>query len=117
MGFLKSLYSKMSQSLNGDSNKVSTSRLQSYLIILPILVMIATFLIIELWSFVHAIQHGLPYRLSNEIIVVFSLVLGHHLSILFSRNKPSSISEIKSEISNINGDPGSNVTNTLTTNQ
>jgi hypothetical protein len=36
--------------------------------------------------------------LSNEIIVVFGMLLAHHLSILFQRSKPKTISEINNDI-------------------
>ena len=88
---------KIADSLNGDTNNPSSIRIQSYLIIFPILLMIVIFLFIELYSFFHAIHHGLHYELSNEIIIVFGMCLSHHLAILFQRNKIQSISEIKGQ--------------------
>ena len=95
---MKKLFNLIKLSLNGDSNEVSTARLQSYLIILPILVFLLVFLIIEVWSFGHSINTGKDYHISNEIILIFGMLLAHHLSILFSRSKPTSIADIKGTI-------------------
>jgi hypothetical protein len=53
----------------------------------------------------HSIQTlpNTPYHLSNEIIIIFGMLLAHHLSILFSRNKPTSITDVKSSITTISG--------------
>lgn len=53
------------------------------------------FLIIEIWSFIHAIYTGKEYVLSNEIIVVYGMLLSHHLAILFSRTKSQGMAELK----------------------
>ena len=92
---ISGLFIKITKSLNINDTTVSTTRLQSYLILLPILIMVFVFLFIEIWSFFHAINADKPYVLSNEIIVVFGMLLSHHLGILFSRNKVQSIAEIK----------------------
>lgn len=94
---MKRLLDLINKSLNGNSNDVSTSRLQSYLIVIPILLMIVVFLGIEIWAFAHSIHAGIPYKLSNEIIVVFYGTLSHHLAILFSRNKAQGIKELTEE--------------------
>ena|ERR1035437_8230885 len=80
---------KISLSLNGHTHEVSTPRLQSYLVLIAILMMMIGALVIEMWSFINAIYHTETYKMSNEFIVVFGMALGHHLSILFSRNKVS----------------------------
>lgn len=85
---------KIAESVDTHGNTISSVRLQSYLILLPILMMVLVFLTIEIWSFVHAIKHGVPYRLSSEIIIVFGMMLSHHLAILFSRTKSQSVAEI-----------------------
>jgi uncharacterized membrane protein YwaF len=102
---MKNLFNLIKLSLNGQNHDVSAARLQSYLIILPILLLVITFLLIEIWSFMHSIQTlpNTPYHLSNEIIIIFGMLLAHHLSILFSRNKPTSITDVKSSITTISG--------------
>lgn len=92
---MKKFFEIIRQSLNGNTNDPSTVRIQSYLILLPILLTMLVFLVIEVWSFIHAIKLGTAYRLSNEIIVVFGMVLSHHLAVLFQRNKSQGIGEIK----------------------
>lgn len=94
---MKRLLDLIKTSLNGNSNDVSTARLQSYLIVLPILLMIIAFLFIEIWSFGHSIKTGKEYHLSNEIIIIFGMNLSHHLAILFSRNKSQSVKELNND--------------------
>jgi len=101
---VNSILLKIAESVDGTSNKVSSSRVQSYIILFPILLMVLVFLIIEIWAFGHAIKHGIDYKLSSEIIIVFGMMLGHHLSILFSRTKTPSITEVKTGIAEISGD-------------
>ena len=85
---------KIAESVDTHGNTISSVRLQSYLILLPILMMVLVFLTIEIWSFIHAIRHGTEYKLSSEIIIVFGMMLSHHLAILFSRSKSQSVGEI-----------------------
>lgn len=101
---VNSILLKIAESVDGTSNKVSSSRVQSYIILFPILLMVLVFLIIEIWAFGHAIKNGIDYKLSSEIIIVFGMMLGHHLSILFSRTKTPSITEVKTGIAEISGD-------------
>lgn len=92
---VNSILLKIAESVDGTSNKVSSSRVQSYIILFPILLMVLVFLIIEIWAFGHAIKHGIDYKLSSEIIIVFGMMLSHHLAILFSRTKSQSIAELQ----------------------
>jgi hypothetical protein len=92
---MKQFFHIIRESLNGNTNDPSTIRIQSYLVLAPILLCVLIFLIIEIWSFIHAIKHGNAYRLSNEIIVVFGMTLSHHLAVLFQRTKSQSILDIK----------------------
>lgn len=98
---MKNLFNLIKLSLNGNSNNTSSVRLQSYLIILPILLAVLIFLTIEVWSFGHSIHTGGDYHISNEIIIIFGMLLAHHLSILFSRNKSTSITDISNSINEI----------------
>ena len=86
---------KIAESVDTQGNTISSVRLQSYIILFPILLMVLVFLIIEIWSFIHAIKHGTEYKLSSEIIIVFGMMLSHHLAILFSRSKSQSVAELK----------------------
>lgn len=94
--FIQSVLLKIANSVASD-NTVSSTRVQSYIILLPILIMVLTFVIIEMWSFFHAIKIGVEYKLSSEIIIVFGMILSHHLAILFSRTKSQSIGELKGD--------------------
>lgn len=93
------LIAKISASIS--TSEISSVRIQSYIILLPIILMSIVFVIIEVWSFIHAIYNDKSYVLSNEIIVVFGMILSHHLAILFSRSKTAGIDEIKSNIDDI----------------
>lgn len=86
---------KIAESVDTQGNTISSVRLQSYIILFPILLMVLVFLIIEIWSFIHAIRHGAEYKLSSEVIIVFGMMLSHHLAILFSRSKSQSVAELK----------------------
>jgi fumarate reductase subunit D len=97
---VNSILLKIAESVDGTSNKVSSSRVQSYIILFPILLMVLVFLIIEIWAFGHAIDHGMDYKLSSEIIIVFGMMLSHHLAILFSRTKSQSVAEIQGSAAN-----------------
>lgn len=97
------LHNIMKDSLNPKS-PTSSTRYQSYLILLPILLMIFVTTGIELTSFIIAMYHAKAYVLSNEFIIVFGMVLAHHLSILFSRTKNPSISEVNQSITDIKGE-------------
>ena len=77
------------------SSKISTNRIQSYILLLPILCMSVIFTGIEVYQFFHCINSDKDYYLSAEIIIVFGMILSHHLAILFSRSKSQSINEIK----------------------
>lgn len=94
---LKSAYAAINKlvvkSVSG--NEVSATRVQSYLILGPIQMMILVVVGIELASFIHGIYTTGSYVLSSEFIVTFGMVLSHHLAILFSRSKSQSINEIK----------------------
>lgn len=106
---------KIAESVDTQGNTISSVRLQSYIILFPILMMVLVFLIIEIWSFAHAIQHGDEYKLSSEIIIVFGMMLSHHLAILFSRSKSQSIGELKGTSTTETTTETSTVTDTAVT--
>lgn len=89
------IFAVIRKSLDGNSNEVSTARTQSYLVLVPILMMVFVVLGIEISSFIYALHLAKTYIISNEFIIVFGMVLSHHLAILFSRNKSQSIKELK----------------------
>jgi len=91
---LNKIMTKVAMSIDGSTNTVSSVRVQSYLVLLPVILMVLVFLIIEIWSFIHAIRSDGDYKLSSEIIIVFGMMLSHHLAVLFSRTRSQSIKEI-----------------------
>lgn len=92
---IKNLLILIKKSLNGYSDETSSARLQSYIVLLPILLMILVVMSIEIFQFGHSIYIDKPYVLSNEFIITFGMILSHHLAILFSRKKSQSLDEIK----------------------
>jgi len=90
---IKKILKFIKLSLTSD-NSVSSTRIQSYLLLFAILLMIFVFVTIELWSFIHAIHSGQPYVMSSQFIIVFGMVLAHHLSVLFQRPKSQSVSDL-----------------------
>lgn len=68
-------------------NNISTSRLQSYFVLLPVLLSCFTFLTIEIVNAIIQWVHTKTYTISTEAIIIFGMILAHHLGILFSRPK------------------------------
>lgn len=87
------MMNKVSQSLDGTNNLVSTNRIQSYFLVASVLVMILSIICIEVTNAVIAWNTSKPYSISNEFIIAFGMVLSHHLAILFNRNKPKDVVE------------------------
>jgi len=80
-----------------EGNLHSSTRLQSYIILTPILLMTLIFIGFEITTFGVCIYSGTIYKISTEIIVIFGMLLSHHLAILFSRKKSQSIQDIKGD--------------------
>lgn len=101
MNLINKILSKISLSVLA-TNKNSTPRIQSYIILIPILIMSLVFLFIEVWDFAYIMYAGDGnYKISTEIIVIFGMLLSHHLALIFSRKNSQSISEITG-INNVN---------------
>lgn len=83
------------------NSKISSARLQSFILVAPILFMVLCFMIIEMWNFIHCMKVDKEYNISNEIIIIFFGICGHHLSILFSRKQTSSISDVQEDIDTV----------------
>ncbi len=102
--FINKIFSKIALSVLID-NQHSTPRIQSYIVLLPILFMTLIFVIIEVWSFIHSITCGADYHISSEILVVFGMLLSHHLAIIFSRKKSQGIEELKGSSTSTEDEP------------
>jgi hypothetical protein len=66
----------------GISNKVSTTRISSYLILASILATTIIYLIIDIVNAAIKWSHGQVFIISAESIVFFGMVLAHHLALL-----------------------------------
>lgn len=110
---IQTILLKIASSVNGNT-PVSSVRVQSYIMMLPILLMVAVFVIIELAAFIHSVRKDNEYHISNEIIVIFAMNLSHHLAILFSRSKSQGLAELSGTATS--GTATSETTTTETTN-
>jgi len=68
--------------LAGISNKVSTTRISSYLILASILATTFIYLIIDVVNAIIKWSHGEVFIVSAESIIFFGMVLAHHLALL-----------------------------------
>lgn len=93
---LQKILHKISLSTH-QGKKVSTSRVQSFIILIPILVFSFSYLIFGYISFIFSLYKGIPFVISTESIVIFGMLLSHHLALVFSRRSSQSIEEIKGQ--------------------
>jgi hypothetical protein len=62
--------------------KVSSSRISSYFMLGAIILTSVTFVVIELVNAFMMWKLGLPYVIPSEHIVIFGMILAHHLTLL-----------------------------------
>jgi len=68
--------------LAGTSNKVSTTRISSYLILGSILTTGLIYLLIDIVNAIIKWAHGEVFVISTESLVFFGMILTHHLTLL-----------------------------------
>ncbi len=83
---MKTIYEYILKSLSGQSGKVSSTRIMSYILMCIVLIFSATFLGIEISSCYLTLSAGTKYVISNEIIIIFGMIFSHIL-ILSGINK------------------------------
>lgn len=101
---MKRLFSTLFQKIGFsilEGNKHSSSRIQSYIVLAPIILMALIFLGFEITAFAFCIYAGKTYIISSEIIIIYGMLLSHHLALVFSRKTSQSIGDIKGDQSNI----------------
>ena len=86
--------------LNGKDNTKSSVRLQSYFVLLPILIISGLFIIIEAVNAILSWKTGTKYIPTNEFLGAYAMLLAHHISVLFSRQKSENKEEVPSEETN-----------------
>ena len=80
---LKKFWEYLERSLlSGASNKISTTRISSYLILGSILITTLIYLLIDVVNAIIKWSHGQIFTISAESIVFFGMVLAHHLALL-----------------------------------
>lgn len=93
---IRKIMSKISKSVLKD-NTHSTHRIQSYIFMIPIILMVFMFICLEVYHFFHCLYtEGLTYTISSEIIIIFGMLLGHQLAVLFQ--KDSNINETTNKL-------------------
>ena len=84
--FLLKILKFVKMSLTSD-NSVSSTRIQSYFLLILIILLTLGAFIIEGCSFYHSLHSGVPYVISNQYMTIFISLLALHLSVLFQRTK------------------------------
>jgi len=92
--FISKILSKIAAS-SIQGNTTSTPRVQSYIILVPILLMSTIFIGFEVSHLIYCLYYTKDYVISSEIIIIFGMLLSHHLALIFSRRKSQSIEDIK----------------------
>ncbi len=83
------------RSLDGTSEKTSSVRIQAYVLLIPVLLASLVFVSIEAVNAIVAWNNQVAYVPSNESIIIFGMILSHHISVLFTRTKPKNYYEVK----------------------
>jgi len=109
--FLKKYMSLITKSVSSE-NTVSSTRIQSYMILATVWIGFLILFGLEISNAVYTFRHDKPYVISNEIIVTFGLVLSHHLSILFSRSKSKNVSSDSGKLTMTDDTSSDNTTQT-----
>jgi len=83
---MKKIFQKIAEyigkSILGKDGKVSSSRMSSYFILGSIILTSILFVVIELVNAIILWKTGMPYTIPSEHIVIFGMVLAHHLTLL-----------------------------------
>lgn len=73
------------------NSEVSSVRIQTYLLLITILLMSITFIVIEIAHFIVSYQKDLVYNISSEIIIILGMLLSHHLGLALTRKNANVI--------------------------
>lgn len=83
----KKLLSMIKQSSYDKLGKVSSARLSSYIVLASIILNCLIFMGIEVTNAIIVWRNNLTYTIPSEHIIIFSLVLTHHIALLFYKSK------------------------------
>lgn len=84
--FTKKVWNKIGLSVSSD--KTSSIRIQAFILLMPVVLASLVFISIELINAIIAWKTNVSYVPSNESIILYGMILSHHISVLFSRSKP-----------------------------
>lgn len=97
---LKGLINILKKSLIDHSNKVSSARISSYIVLGSIVLSSVSMTVIEIINASILWDQNLPYTIPSEHIWVLGLLLSHHLGLLFTKSreyKGESVHKFKSK--------------------
>lgn len=73
------------ESVKDDNGVVSSGRIQSYMMLSLIYIFCIVYLLIEIINAAISWYHQVSYEVSTQSVVIFSMILAHHLGILFHK--------------------------------
>jgi hypothetical protein len=83
------------------SSKISSTRIQTYIMMLSVILSTAAFVGIELTNAFIAWLAGTTYIISSESIIIFGMILSHHLGMMFSKPKAYDAADFESRVAKI----------------
>ena len=99
----KNFWSYIGKSLSsGVSDKVSATRISSYIILGSILTATTVYLFIDIGNAYFKWKKELAYVIPSEHIIVFGMILTHHLSLLGMNKIAETKQHIKNKLSKLN---------------
>jgi hypothetical protein len=92
--------SYIEESVKSDS-KISSTRIQTYIMMISVILSTAAFLAIEIANAVVAWFNNKPYVISSESIIIFGMILSHHLGMMFSKPKSYNPDDFNTQVDKI----------------
>jgi hypothetical protein len=92
--------SYIEESVKSDS-KISSTRIQTYIMLISVILSTAAFLAIEIANAVVAWFNNKPYVVSSESIIIFGMILSHHLGMMFSKPKSYNPDDFNTQVDKI----------------
>jgi len=81
------LFKFIKESCSSAKNTPSSSRIQGYLLLIPVLLFSLSIVGIEISEYVSCAKQNKEYSMDSQTLIAFGMVLSHHLSLVFSRSK------------------------------
>jgi len=85
--FLTKFFDSIKKSIKDHSGKESSSRISSYIILATIILNSLIFIGIELTNAIIVWKQGETYVIPSEHLIIFGMILSHHLALLFYKTR------------------------------